>query len=99
VPKRLFVKPSLRVRSATTTIALDGSLRTEGVVASDDTRDVRDVTLVALFKGEHGETLGTSRTELDGITAGGTESFLIVHPPSAGVVPASTQLFVSGIRP
>ncbi len=99
VPKRLFVKPALRVRNATTTIAEDGSLRVEGVVASDDARDVRDITLVALFKGERGETLGTSKTELDGVTAGGTESFLIVHPPSAGVVPGSTELFVSAIRP
>lgn len=99
VPQGLFAKPSLRVQSQTASTTEDGSLRVEGIVANDDTRAARTISLVALFMGSRGELVGVSQTELDALDVGATSPFVIVHPLIEGAVAASTQVFVSGVRP
>jgi len=99
VPLRLFTKPSLRIQNQTTTVAVDGSVRVDGTLASDDTRTLREVSIVALFYGGRGELLGASQTVLDSLSAGATSPFVIAYPPLSGVLPESTQVFVSAIRP
>ena len=77
----------------------DKGLVVTGKVVNNDTIAFPRVTVSALFRGDFGQTVGVSKTELQGLAPKEPREFTIVHPMIAHTSPLKADVFVVTQRP
>ncbi len=87
-------KPMLVVQEHRTTLSPLG-VETAGSVLNNDAVNLDTVKIMALLRGNAGQALGVSETEVGGLAPGESRSFTIFHPPMDELDLQKTEIFVS----
>ncbi|MBI2889118.1 MAG: hypothetical protein HYY10_04310 [Candidatus Liptonbacteria bacterium] len=98
VPTDAWKQPSLRVQHAATE-RKDEQLVVSGELVNDDTVAFSSVEVVVLFKGRFGETVGVSRTAIEGVAPADARTFTVFHPDVASADLSATSVALAAFRP
>lgn len=90
--------PQLTIQGAQTNSSPAG-LTVDGRVVSADTVTFLKITVVAIFKGQLGQFVGSSQTEVESLPPNESRPFSVIHPSLANVDALGTKVFVYAKRP
>ena len=93
-----FRKPQIVLQGPQTAEQAD-KIEVTGRVENQDTVEVTELTIMALFQSSPNNPAGVSATRMPALGAGQSAAFSINHPPLTGVDPAFTRYFVFARRP
>ena len=97
IPAEDFVKPVVRAQNFRTEPE-GGDLAVSGTVINEHSRSVRSVSVIAVFYGKFGQSLGASQTVIDNVAVGESRPFTVRYPKDPDIVPEKTEVFVFALR-
>lgn len=77
----------------------EGGVRVLGIMKNSSTVNLPLVRAVAVFTSDSGVILGTASTQVDGLNAGESKEFTILHPLFPGRPEFITNVYIYGQRP
>ena len=98
IPSIFFLKPQVRLIGMNPDVTTS-SIKVEGTLTNDDTIIFPSVEAVGIFRGNLGEVLGMSRTEVRDVVPGESRSFTIVHPAFLNFDVTKTEILLYTLRP